>query len=374
MNDNRNFLSELNKQGFMRQKLVSAHKSMQENFPFISRIAITLYDPVTHILKSYLHSSDNDASQERFVTHIDNMASLQEIIKKGLPRVIKNQLTFEDVGQEKIMRIGRSGYAASYTMPMFNNGVFFGFIFFNTTDKDAFSENVLQKIEMYGHIISLMVINELSNIKTLIAALKTTGHISHIRDPETGSHLDRMSRYSRLISCSLSDKYNLDDSYIEHIFMFSPLHDIGKIAIPDSILLAKRKLNEVEWNIMRSHVTKGREMIESIITNFGFENIEYVDVLRNIVEFHHEKIDGSGYPSGLKGSEIPFEARVVAVADIFDALSSKRSYKDAWDNDKAFKKLKELTGTHLDKDCVNALIENEEKINYIQEKFNESKY
>ena len=125
---------------------------------------------------------------------------------------------------------------------------------------------------------------------------------------------------------------------------------------------------------MQSHVTKGREMIESIITNFGFENIEYVDVLRNIVEFHHEKIDGSGYPSGLKGSEIPFEARVVAVADIFDALSSRRSYKDAWDNDKALKKLKELTGAHLDKDCVNALIENEEKINYIQEKFNESKY
>ena len=126
MNDNRNFLSELNKQGFMRQKLVSAHKSMQKNFPFISRIAITLYDPVTHILKSYLHSSDNDASQEHFVTHIDNMTSLQEIIKKGLPRVIKNQLTIEDVGQEKIMRIGRSGYAASYTMPMFNNGAFSG--------------------------------------------------------------------------------------------------------------------------------------------------------------------------------------------------------------------------------------------------------
>ena len=183
-----------------------------------------------------------------------------------------------------------------------------------------------------------------------------------------------MSRYSRLIACTLSDKYNLDDSYIEHIFMFAPLHDIGKIAIPDSILLAERKLNEAEWNIMQSHVTRGREMIESILTNFEFENFEYVDVLRNIVEFHHEKIDGSGYPSGLKDQDIPFEARVVAVADIFDALSSKRSYKDAWDNEKAFNKLLELTGAHLDKDCVNALLENKEKINYIQEKFNETRY
>lgn len=367
-------LDDLNKHSPLREKLIATHKSVSETFPFIVRIAIAIYDPETSVLKTYLHSSGEDSPLENYQTLLDDAPSLKEILEKGLPRVTNNLLTFEDGKHEHTQRIGRQGYAASYTLPMFNNGVFFGFLFFNSDKKDVFTESVLRQIDVYSHMISLMVINELTSVHTLTAVVKATGSITHSRDPETGSHLDRMSRYSRLIATALANKYHLDDDYIEHIFMFSPLHDIGKIGIPDNILLKESKLNDAEYTIMKTHAYKGREMIDDLLENFGLENIDHVDMLRNIAEFHHEKINGNGYPSGIRGEQIPIEARIVAVADVFDALTSVRPYKEAWENKRAIKALLELAGETLDKDCVSALLSNMDKVEEIQNQFNENMY
>ena len=374
MTEHHDVLEALNQQIPLRDKLIAAHNSISEIFHFIVRIAITIYDPETTMLKTYVHSSGDDNPLEHYQALLDDAPSLKAILKKGLPRVANNLLTFEDGEHEHTQRIGRGGYAASYTLPMFNNGVFFGFIFFNSNEKDVFSEKVLSQIDIYAHMISLTVLNELTAINTLTAAVKTTGSITHARDPETGSHLDRMSRYSRVIAIELADKYHLDDAYIEHIFMFSPLHDIGKIAIPDSILLKPEKLDNNERTIMQTHSRKGREMIDELLENFGLNNIEYKDVLRNIAEFHHEAINGEGYPSGIKGDEIPLEARIVAVADVFDALTSVRPYKEAWSNEKAIQMLNKLSGETLDKDCVNALIKNIEPVEKIQKLFSENSF
>ncbi len=257
---------------------------------------------------------------------------------------------------------------------MFNNGVFFGFIFFNSDKKDVFDDNTLRQIDTYGHLISLMVINEITSIRVLSAAIKTTGRITHIRDPETGSHLDRMSRYCRLIANSIADQYQLDDAYIEHLFMFSPLHDIGKIGIPDEILLKPDRLDASETEVMHGHAGLGKRMVDEILANFGLENIEHVDMLRNIAEFHHESVNGKGYPAGMKGEQIPLEARIVAVADVFDALTSARPYKDAWSNEAAIDELKRLAGEKLDRDCVDALIRNLEQVEQIQQQFREDMY
>ena len=374
MTQHRDTLERLNEQISLREKMIVAHKSVSELFPFIARIAVAIYDPETSLLKTYLHSSGKDHPLENYQALIDDAPSLKEILEKRLPRVVNNLLTFEGSEHEHAKRIGRQGYAASYTMPMFNEGNFIGFIFFNSYEEDVFTENVLRQIDLYGHMISLMVINELTAIATLKAAVKTAGSVTHYRDPETGSHLDRMSRYSRLIAEELADKYQLDDTYIEHVFMFSPLHDIGKIGIPDNILLKPSSLDKAETDIMKTHARKGRVMIDELLENFGLENIKYVDVLRNIAEFHHEAVNGRGYPTGKKGDEIPLEARIVAVADVFDALTSERSYKDAWDNNKAIETLKQLSGQKLDQDCVDALLKNIEKVEQIQEQFAEDAY
>ena len=159
------------------------------------------------MLKTYLHSGDEEGGLDNYQQQIDSAPSLKELLDKGLPRVINNLVTFTDGQHDQTKRIARQGYKASYTLPMFNEGDFFGFIFFNSSESGVFTKVTLRQIDIYGHLISLMVVNELSSIKALTAAVKTTSQITHCRDPETGSHLDRMSRYSRLIASSIAEKY-----------------------------------------------------------------------------------------------------------------------------------------------------------------------
>lgn len=369
MTEHHDSLDTLNQARPLQEKLIAAHQSVQEMFPFIVRIAVAIYDHDNETLSTYLHSSGGDNPLDHYQTSMTEAPSLRAILDKGLPRVVNDQLTFEDGEHEHTVRIGRAGYVGSYTLPMFNAGEFVGFIFFNSNEKNVFSEKVLREIDLYGHLISLLVINELASINTLSAAVRTTGKITHVRDPETGSHLDRMSRYSRLIARHLADKHQLDDSFVEHVFMFSPLHDIGKIGIPDRILLKPGKLNEDELRVMRTHTLKGEEIINDMISNFGLENFEHRDILRNIAACHHEAYNGGGYPRGMKGEEIPLEARIVAVADVFDALTSRRPYKDAWSNETAIATLQELAGESLDQDCVEALVHSLDEVEEIQVHF-----
>lgn len=173
----------------------------------------------------------------------------------------------------------------------------------------------------------------------------------------------------RLIARELSANYGISDEQIEHIFLFSPMHDVGKIGIPDNILRKPSKLNAAEFDVMKTHPEKGREIIDSVLKDFSLGTFGHVDILRNIAEYHHEAIDGSGYPKGLKGDEIPIEARISAVADVFDALTSRRSYKAPWSNEEAFVVLRQMSNSKLDRDCVEALITHVDKVLEIQKRF-----
>ncbi|GMR21571.1 MAG: HD domain-containing protein [Gammaproteobacteria bacterium] len=373
MTEHHDVLEALNEQRPLQEKLVAAHESMKKLFPFVVRIAVAIYDPGTKVLKSFLHSGEDGIPKHTQIL-LDEAPSLKALLEKGLPRVINNLLTFEEEGNAYTQRIGRSGYAASYTLPMFNDGEFFGFIFFNANERDVFNEKALSQLDIFGHVISLMVINELNAIHMLTVAIKTTGHMTHHRDPETGSHLDRMSRYSLIIARTLADQYGLDDDFIQHLFMFAPLHDIGKIAIPDNILLKEGSLDEDEVIVMKSHAQKGREMIDELIKDFGLHDVQHIELLRNIASYHHEAINGSGYPEGRKGEDIPIEARIVAVADVFDALTSRRPYKEAWTNDHAIEVLRNMAGEKLDHNCVEALIAHLDEVEAIQHQFKENLY
>jgi HD-GYP domain-containing protein (c-di-GMP phosphodiesterase class II) len=155
------------------------------------------------------------------------------------------------------------------------------------------------------------------------------------------------------------------------MLLFAPMHDIGKVAIPDVILLKPGKLTLEEFEIVKKHPGVGRGIIDNMVKEFSFDSFPHIQMLRNIVELHHEAMDGSGYPGGLKGMGIPIEARICAVADIFDALTSRRCYKSAWGNEKAFSALREMAGNKLDGECVEALVGNVEKVTEIQAIFAE---
>lgn len=368
-------LEALNQAGSLNAQLEVIHNSLKKQFSFIARIAVASYDKQSGMLKTFIASNSGTLDLVRYEAALEEAGSLKEIIKTGRPRVV-NDLTVFDHGKHKHTQvIKKGGFAASYTSPMYQSGNFLGFIFFNSDQTNCFHAEVLSILDIHAHLISSLVAHELSVINILLGALKTANRMVHARDPETAGHSERMAYFSRIITQELASqgKYQFNDEYIEHIFLFAPMHDIGKIGIPDDILLKPGKLTEEETRVMQSHTFKGRELVNNIIENFSLDSFQYIDVLRNIAECHHEVLDGSGYPNHLKGRDIPIEARIIAVADIFDALTSERPYKLPWTNEEAFELLKKLSKHKLDKDCVEALLLNIEKIVKIQKSFQETR-
>lgn len=354
------------------EKLVLLHGVIRASFPFVARIAVATYDAKTDLLKTFVHSSGDDQPLRNYQARLSATPSLVEILENGRPRVVNDLAIFHAGDHEHTQRIGQQGYASSYTMPMYTHGQLFGFIFFNSYDKAPFTEQVLRQIDPYGHLIALTVINELMTVQTLLATVKTARDMAHLRDDETGAHQDRMSRYARLIAMKLADRYGFSDEYIENVFIFSPLHDIGKMGVPDNILLKPGRLTEEEFGTMKTHPVLGRQLVDQLIGNFELGSMRHIDILRNIVELHHEAVDRSGYPHGLSGGDIPIEARITAVADVFDALTSRRPYKQAWSNAEAFAMLRQLQGVKLDPECVDVLIASEGEVGEIQRMFGEN--
>lgn len=372
MFDHEDRLGSLDHNVSLEDKVQTIHAALLERFAFIRHIAAAVYDPGTDTLQTFLQTGETNTPLTHYTAKLSDASTLSEIIEIGRPRVVNDLAIFSDRPQEHTKRIAAKGYRASYTMPMYQNGHLFGFLFFNSHEPDCFAEEVLGQIDPFGHLIALTIINDLTTLHTLLATVKTARDLTHARDGETGSHLDRMSRFARIIAQSVAERYALSDEYIEKIFIFSPLHDIGKIAIPDRVLLKPGKLDAAEEALMRTHPARGREIIDNMLAHFDMGTMQGSDILRNIALFHHESVDGSGYPDGRAGEDIPVEARIVAVADIFDALTSRRPYKPAWSNDEAFDLLRKLAGKKLDAHCVNALIENRALIDEIQQQFLEN--
>jgi response regulator RpfG family c-di-GMP phosphodiesterase len=187
--------------------------------------------------------------------------------------------------------------------------------------------------------------------------LKVLARTAEFRDSDTGLHLLRMAEYSRLIARNLG----LDSDTIQKIFLAAPMHDVGKIGIPDSILLKPGKLTPDEWLEMKKHAEYGYEILRHSRT-------PVLQLSGEIAWSHHEAWDGSGYPRGLIGIQIPISARIVAVADIFDALTTKRPYKTAWSVNAAIDELHQLSGKKVAPACVEALIQSRDEIHMIMEK------
>lgn len=188
-------------------------------------------------------------------------------------------------------------------------------------------------------------------------SIRALAHLAEIRDPETGNHILRTQGYVRLLASALADHPRFADTltpgYIDLLSRSAPLHDIGKVGIPDHILLKPGKLTPEEWQIMRTHAKLGSDAIEEAEQDME-QPLAFLTLAKEIAHWHHEKWDGSGYPDGLQGDAIPLSARLMALADVFDALICARVYKPAMSYDEARALILSGSGHHFDPDVVTA--------------------
>jgi putative two-component system response regulator len=185
--------------------------------------------------------------------------------------------------------------------------------------------------------------------------------LAESRDRETGVHLERMREYSRLLSDELSNwpeyRGTVDGDYTQLLYLTSPLHDIGKVGLPDSVLLKPGRLTHEEFEVMKQHTVIGGETLRSV--SEARPGALFLSMAQEIALTHHERYDGSGYPHGLKGDEIPLSGRIVAVADVYDALTSKRIYKPRYSHQTARSLILEGLGTQFDPQIVQAFLNRE---------------
>jgi len=200
-------------------------------------------------------------------------------------------------------------------------------------------------------------VNEISN--TQLAGIFALAKLAETRDDHMEKHLERVRTFCQLLSEKLSNhsRYgkHIDSGFTNNIYHASPLHDIGKAAIPDSILIKRGKLTDDEFNIMKSHADNGARTLEEVKQKYPESPLLTMGIA--ISRHHHEKWDGSGYPQGLTGESIPLAARIMAVADVYDALRSVRCYKPAFSHEYSSEVIMQKSGSHFDPDVVNAFVD-----------------
>ena len=195
--------------------------------------------------------------------------------------------------------------------------------------------------------------------------------LAESRDQETGAHLERIREYCRILADHLSAEETfrdeMDGEYVQLIYMTSPLHDIGKVGIPDRILLKPGPLTREEFDVMKQHTVIGSSTLDAAAS--AHPEARYLWMARDIARSHHERFDGSGYPDGLAGHNIPVCGRVVALADVYDALTTKRVYKPAFSHEQSRDIILEGMGNHFDPDVVRAFLQNEDRFTDVKERF-----
>jgi response regulator RpfG family c-di-GMP phosphodiesterase len=301
--------------------------------------------------------------------------SLFDLIESKKP-VINNDLENEFIKRPKsssLYLLSLEGVKSNLILPLTMGNAVFGFLFLSSRQKNFFDLNHLHLAEKIVYEIKGLL-NRTYFTKVIFNKI-TTGFSELVdkKDNETGQHINRMVNYSTLLAQKLVEKnhpdYPINDKIVLEIERNAAVHDIGKVGIPDSILKKPGKLTDEEWEIMRTHPIIGGDIFKSMREGLKAFDPELYKVSEEITRSHHEKWNGEGYPNGLKGFEIPLVARIVSVADVFDAISNKRVYKDAFDFEESFKMLEEMKGKNLDPFLVDLFIENSDEVLKIYQKY-----
>jgi HD-GYP domain-containing protein (c-di-GMP phosphodiesterase class II) len=332
----------------------------------INRIAFVHHEARTDLLSTYV-GTGTDGGPEAWQPHFEprslaSLPSLGRLRDQRQARVLNDLERDLDPAAEHSRWLLARGWRASLTLPLFNHNRLLGFLFLDSTLVGAFDQRAMAALEPHLEVLLLRISIHFSSIATLHGTVRLVLEMAGLRDRETATHLERVSLYSRLIALQLETERPLPPDFSENLHRFAALHDVGKVGIPDRILLKPGPLCREERLVMESHVLIGMALIERVIAAMDLEEDATIHLLRQVVAHHHERLDGSGYPAGLSGTEVSLAGRIVAVADIYDALTQARPYKPAFSETHAVQMLRSMVQAgKLDGDCVEALLRNDER-------------
>ncbi|MFO7608010.1 MAG: HD domain-containing protein [Candidatus Krumholzibacteriia bacterium] len=279
----------------------------------------------------------------------------------------------ENQHAEPGMNVLSDDHAAVLILPVISNNGPVGVFEFASRSEGAFSPQDIGLCsmavdQMAYSLENMRLVGELSRSRD--AVIRGMALLAEIRDPHIGGHLSRICEYSGHLARLLAGRmgyHQVTREFIDAIARSAALHDVGKVGIPDSILLKPGKLTADEYGVMKTHTVTGAELLRGLMQTFGEYTL--ISMGAEVALCHHEWWDGSGYPRGLAGREIPLAARIVAIADVYDALTSRRIYKAAWSQDETMQALREKAGTQFDPDLVEVFLSRPDQLNAIHDRF-----
>lgn len=363
-------IGNLNKDVSFEGILNYIYLSFSEFIPY-SHIGIALLKDEGKILEaSYGISDPSLADLPKKLVGIKSeisKTSLENIVKNGTPRVINDLDEYSknnDAEYNKILK--QFGIKSSITLPLKISQKPVGIIFFSSVYKNVYKQEHIAFLETLSDSISISLNKNIFIDELLYSTLLALAKMAEARDEDTGDHLDRMKAYSAKIAGFLLEDHIYEDvisvNFIKNIERFSPMHDIGKVGIRDGILLKPGQLTDEEFEEMKKHTIYGAEVLRTAEGNIAKQSQSMFEMGIEIAEGHHEKWNGTGYPYKKSGNEIPLSARIVAVADVLDALTSVRPYKKAFPFEESFKLIVEGKGNHFDPNIIDSLIKHKNDI------------
>jgi response regulator RpfG family c-di-GMP phosphodiesterase len=321
---------------------------------------LTLDSTRQHFLLDRMHTDQASRLREGDLFNAEG-SLLQQALQEGEPLHVPHLAkTAQDrPAAEFAATLQQDGLGSALFFPLSNNKQWSAVIAFAAKDEAAYSEEHLELLHNIAAQVSHSFEKTVVTENLIVSAVSGLAKLAENRDPETGDHLVRMTRYSVLIAEALRANADYTDQvsaeFLHDIDRFAAMHDIGKVGIEDSVLLKPGRLDEEQRRIMERHPAIGGQVLRRCEDQMNSVGHSIFQVGIEIAECHHEKFDGSGYPNGLQGQDIPLAARIVAAADVFDALTSKRPYKEAWPVDKALSVMREESGKHFDPDIIQAM-------------------
>ncbi len=316
-------LAELGEDLPLAAKLSLLHGRLAESLPFVARIAVATFDPQTDTLRSYVDSTHGERPFLRYEAPLKEAPSLEEILTTRRPRVVNDLSIFDPGAREHTVRVRESGYRASYTVPMFLGGKFWGFLFFNSRQPDVFVEDALKTLDLYAHLVVQLTTHELVTVRVLGAALGTARRVLRFQDAWAGSHLDRVVSLTRLVGLGLRSRehFGLSGGDVERIAALAPLFasDPAGGALPIGSFLPEGTSERAAYELARHTFRRALAPVHEFLQAFFREAFPSLNTLRNVARTHEATLMG-------KSPEEAFElaAHIVALADIVEALTARR--------------------------------------------------